>query len=185
MAETLSYPQSPPWFHPQTDQMSPLTITKLKCSNQRKKHGSWGRKNIRSAQKRRNYDRHSRKPTFQVGGRVFLYTPLAKSGPGYKFALPHKGPYRVIEISENVACIQLIGQPGTDILRIAVDRLRHCPNECRRDDESHDIHTNHTETVNPLPQKPDSVPLPTDAGEPRTSPWHNRLRKLAVDKTQC
>ena len=81
------------------------------------------RKNVKVAQRRqkKSYDRHSQQPTFQVGGRVFLYTPSAKSGPRYKFALPHKGPFRVLDISDNVACIQLIEKPGTDPLRVAIN----------------------------------------------------------------
>ena len=51
----------------------------------------FARKNIASSQKKqkRNYDRRSRKPTFEVGGRVFLYTPSAKSGPGYYHTKDH------------------------------------------------------------------------------------------------
>ena len=56
------------------------------------------RENIKKAQRRQKmyYDRQTRKPTFHVGDRVFLFTPSAKSGSAYKFALPNKGPYRVV-----------------------------------------------------------------------------------------
>lgn len=113
---------------------SDISIDDYKSEVLRSMQEAWelARKNIRIAQKKqkKNYDRHSRQPTFQVGGRVFLYIPSAKSGPGYKFALPHKGPYRILDISNNVACIQLIEKPGADPLRVAIDRLRHCPKEC-------------------------------------------------------
>ena len=48
------------------------------------------RENIKKAQRRQKmyYDRQTRKPTFHVGDRVFLFTPSAKSGSAYKFALP-------------------------------------------------------------------------------------------------
>ena len=89
------------------------------------------RKNIKKAQKRqkKSYDCHTRHPTFRVGDRVFVYVPSAKLGKAYKFALPYKGPYRVQDIADNVACLQLIEQPDSDLIRISISRLRHCPAE--------------------------------------------------------
>ena len=95
------------------------------------------KKKIKTSQKKQKfyYDRRTRIPTFRLGGRVlFLHTPSAKSGPAYKFGLPYKGPYRVTDISENVACVQLISRPNSDVLRVSISRLRYCPAECSPDD---------------------------------------------------
>ena len=75
------------------------------------------------------YDRQTRKPTFHVGDRVFIFAPSAKSGSAYKFALPNKGLYRVVEISDNVAWLRLISRPNSDTIRVSINRLRHCPAE--------------------------------------------------------
>ena len=111
------------------------------------------RKNIGSEQKKqkRNCDRRSRKPTFQVRGRVFLYSPqpnLDQDTSLLYHTKEHNGTLKFQKM------LHAIGQSGPDILRVAVDRLRDCPDECRPDYESHDIHTNHTEAVDPLPQGP-------------------------------
>ena len=83
------------------------------------------RENIRKSQKKqkRHYDQYAHEPTFRVGEQVFLYVPSAKSGPAYKFALPYKGPYRVLQVCDGVADVKQIDHPGADVLHGAVSRL--------------------------------------------------------------
>ena len=83
------------------------------------------RQNITKTQKKEKhfYDRHTRKPTYRVGQRVFVYTPSARSGPAYKFALPYKGPVRLLRLQDNVADVQPVDLPTSDILRVSQSRL--------------------------------------------------------------
>ena len=89
------------------------------------------RGNIKKAQKRQKlfYDWRSQTPTFRVGDRVFLHVPSDRSGQAYKFALPFKGPYRITEVTDNVADIILIGSHAVEPLRVSISRLHHCPEE--------------------------------------------------------
>ena len=103
---------------------------------------------------------------------MFLYTPSAKSGPGYKFALPHKGPYQVLEIYDNVACIQPIGQPSTDRLRVAIERLWHCLKECLPDKEPTETNPTEDDTT---PAGTSSLPEAAEHDQP--NPWRDRLRR--------
>lgn len=136
------------------------------------------RKNIKKAQKRqkKNYDRHARQPTYQVGDRVFVYVPSAKSGKAYKFALPYKGPYCVLDISDNVACLQLVDQPKSDTIRVAISRLRHCPNQCLPTEQAEDPQ-DIAEAVNQPNDNDDGSPTTTTAETSTEMPWKNRLRQ--------
>ena len=89
------------------------------------------RKSIQNSQKKQkqNYDKRARANVFRVGERVFLYKPAAKSGKAYKFARPYYGPYRIVEITTNDAEICPIDKPNKEPIFVALDRLRHCPEE--------------------------------------------------------
>ena len=138
------------------------------------------RKNIKKVQKRqKNYDRHARQPTYQVGDRVFVYVPSAKSGKAYKFALPYKGPYCVLDISDNVACLQLVDQPKSDTIHVAISLLRHCPTQCLPTKQAEDPQ-NIAEAVNQPNENEDGSPTTnhsTTAEMSTEMPWKNRLRQ--------
>ena len=53
------------------------------------------RDNIKKAQQyqKKQYNRKTRLPRFEVGDRVFVYMPAAKSCKAYKFARPFHDPY--------------------------------------------------------------------------------------------
>jgi hypothetical protein len=141
--------------------MMPATRAHIDVSNYKEEvlqrmQEAWklARKSIKAAQRRQKiyYDRHTREPTFRPGDRVFLYTSSAKAGPAYKFALPYKEPYRVIEVNENVACLQLISHPSSDVIRVSISRLRHCPVECLQEQlPAAQLNENTTENTAPEP----------------------------------
>ena len=89
------------------------------------------KKNIKTAQKCQKslYDRKARPPKFLTCDRVFLYKPAEKSGEGRKLARPCHGPYWVTEMNANNAQIRRVDQPEQDLLLVATDRLRRCPDE--------------------------------------------------------
>ena len=95
--------------------------------------GAWSlaRQQVQKAQRqqKRFYDRGSRKPTFCVGDRVFVYMPVAKTGKAYKFARLYYGPYRVLEVTASDARVARVDRPQGTPLFVAIDRLRHCPAE--------------------------------------------------------
>jgi hypothetical protein len=135
------------------------------------------KENIKKAQKKQktNYDRHSREPTFGVGDRVFLHAPSARSGPAYKFSLPYKGPYRVVDMADNVASLQLIGQSESEAVRVAISRSRHCPKECLpQHSEEQPEHSEENAEVNLTP-----VNSETPIRSPSTPPelWTTCLRR--------
>ena len=86
---------------------------------------------VRKAQdkQKRLYDQHAAEPSFQVGDRVFLYEPAAKSSKAHKFARPYGGPYRIVCLYQNGAEIRPVDKPQRATIRVALNRLRQCPTE--------------------------------------------------------
>ena len=86
---------------------------------------------IKNAQRRQKHqhDKRARDPKVCEGDRVFLYTPAERTGKAYKFARPFKGPYRVKSVIGNGVELLSIGKPNTTPLRVALNRIRHCPME--------------------------------------------------------
>ena len=158
------------------------------------------RENIRKSQKKqkRYYDRRAREPTFRIGEQVFLYVPSAKSGPAYKFALPYKGPYRVLKICDGVADVRQVDNPNADVLRVAISRLRHCPTEiCSPNELNHENHEQSPGKESTPSEEPESVSKLSsqqskqEHGKPlekskviSKNVWHGRLRsqKKAEDE---
>ena len=166
--------------------LEPLGRTLVNIANYREKvlrnmRMAWdlAKENIKKAQKKQksNYDRHSREPTFRVGDRMFLHTPSARLGPAYKFSLPYKGPYRLVDMADNVASLQLIGQSESEAVRVAISRLRHCPKEClpqQNVTEEPPEHSEENAEVNLTPMNSE-----TSIRSPSTPPelWTTRLRR--------
>ena len=88
-------------------------------------------RNLRKAQKRQKYhhDQHARDSTLRVGERVFVHTPTLKKGPAYKLASPFKGPYRVVATHDNGVEIVPVANPRSPPIRVALNRVRRCPDE--------------------------------------------------------
>lgn len=149
------------------------------------------RQNVEKAQKRQKkyYDRHAREVTYKVGQRVFLYTPSAKSGQSYKFALPYKGPFRILGVKDNVAEIQNIDQPTAEVLRVALSRLRHCPKEIEMGRQNELDSTEAQRNSRPLePPANNSPSAEVSTGDLPTSStnnnlWGHRLRRRQSTKS--
>ena len=75
------------------------------------------------------HDRHSRMTSCRVGDRVFVLMPAAKAGKAHKFARPFHGPYRVLEVTTNNARAVPVGKPQDAPIFVALERIRHCPEE--------------------------------------------------------
>lgn len=111
--------------------------------------------NVRKAQQKqkRHHDRRAKEPKLRKGDRVFVYMPAAKRGKAHKFARPFSGPYRVVELFNNGAEVNLIAKPKTANIRVAFNRIRRCPNEipdCQNLDGSEP-----DDSAHPDPEEPD------------------------------
>ena len=78
---------------------------------------------------KRSFDKKASGVKYQAGDRVYLYRPSKASGPLRKLAMPYEGPYRVMEISSAGAVIAREGKDGARPIRVAIERLRRCPEE--------------------------------------------------------
>ena len=89
------------------------------------------KRNIKKAQKqqKKTYDQRARPPNFTVGERVFLFKPAERTGEKRKLARAYHGPYRVIKLTSNNAHIRRVDKPEDDLLLVALDRLKRCPDE--------------------------------------------------------
>ena len=89
------------------------------------------RRNVEQAQQKQKkfFDWRARDPGFRVGDRAFLYVPSEKSGQAYKFAKPYRGQYQIVGLYENGADLRLVSQSGDQTIRVALSRLRRCPEE--------------------------------------------------------
>ena len=61
-----------------------------------------------------------------------------KTGKAYKFACPYVGPYRVLELYNNGASVKLISKPNDSPIRVALNRVRLCPDEIKDLEEDGD-----------------------------------------------
>ena len=94
---------------------------------------SWdcARNHIKIAQKRQKqqHDQHAKDPGFKVGERVFVYMPAAGQGEAYKLAKKFQGPFRILAIYDKGLELANINRPGSKYIRVALNRLRRCPEE--------------------------------------------------------
>ena len=60
---------------------------------------------------------------------MLLFKPAEKSGQARKFARPFHGPYRVVEVDSNTAKIRRVDQPDEELILVALESLRPCPEE--------------------------------------------------------
>ncbi len=60
-------------------------------------------------------------------GLVFM--PAAKAAKAYKFTRPFYGPYRVATVYDTGLEVRPVDRPQENPIRIAFDRVRHCPEE--------------------------------------------------------
>ena len=84
---------------------------------------------IKKAQQhqKQQYDRKMRLPRCEVGDRVFVYMPAAKSCNAYKFARPfHAGPYRIVEQNETGVAVWPVDHPQVEPIRVAYNWIRCC-----------------------------------------------------------
>ena len=135
-------------------------------------------------QQKRFYDRRSRKPTFRVGDRVFLYMPAAKTGQAYKFARPYHGPYRVLEVVGCDASVVHVDQPQDTPLFVAIDRLRHCPDKISPGATWPPLPTSKRGRSKATPPEPEPDDLSADGQPEEQSEWTGRGR-LEVRRGTC
>ena len=124
-----------------------------------------------------------------VGDVVYVFMPARKTGEERKLSSPHDGPYRVTEIWSTGAEVMRLGRRKSKPMRIALDRLRKCPEElvaaaglsntvCQSDPDS----VAHTSGDGPAPTTMSSNAMrstgPPTSGdqELRPMPWRGRLR---------
>ena len=59
--------------------------------------------------------------------------PASKTGPFRKLSRPYKGPYWVVDTYPNGAEVHPIGKSRAEVIRVALERLRRCPEEIPQD----------------------------------------------------
>ena len=94
---------------------------------------AWDRaqKSLLKAQKqqKKQHDKAAKNSDFLVGDRVFVCMPAMKTGQLRKLSRPYKGPYRVISTYPNGVKVHPINQPRAEAIRVALNRVRRCPEE--------------------------------------------------------
>ena len=87
------------------------------------------RQSIKKAQGKQkiHHDKTARNAELKVGDRVFVFMPAMKTGPAYKLARSYKGPYRIMQLYPNGAELLLIDKPCSPLIRVALNRVRRCP----------------------------------------------------------
>ena len=55
--------------------------------------------------------------------------PSSRTGELRKLAGPFHGPYRIISLDTNTAHVRRVDQPQDELILVAIDRLRRCPDE--------------------------------------------------------
>jgi len=136
---------------------------------------SLARTHIKKAQKQQKlaYDQHARAPKFSV----FLLKPAEKTGEGRKLARAYHGTYRVVKLADNNAHIRRVDKPESDLLLVALDCLRRCPDEFLDNqfwppDKPKEMLTQTKSREQVKPSKADLSPPPVQEGL-----WTGRLRK--------
>ena len=111
----------------------PVSVSDYKSDLQLRLTTAWelARTNINRAQKaqKKLHDKRAKEPPIQVGDRVYVYMPMKKLGKAHKFALPFEGPYRVLALYPNGVDLQSIEKPKSRQIRVALNRVRLCPDE--------------------------------------------------------
>ena len=162
------------------------------------------RQSIKKAQGKQkiHHDKTARNAEFKVGDRVFAFMPAMKTGPAYKLARPYKGPYRVMQLYPNGAELLLIDKPRSPPIRVALNRVRRCPEPvaCNNPSPATDMAAadphgpqTATTTTTENPAIPSPATVETDPGsqahknltnpDPDTTvgPWSNRLRSRTTN----
>jgi len=87
------------------------------------------RSSITRAQKwqKRQYDKRARPAKYHVGNRVMVFMPRETQGKQRKLALPHHGPYRVLELNSSCATVRPVDHPEAEPIKVNLDRLSQCP----------------------------------------------------------
>lgn len=84
---------------------------------------------VSQGRQKRFHDQKSKDPKISVGDKVMVYFPSERLGKAYKFSRPFRGPYQVDKIFPNGAKVTSLGGNKTQTIRVALDRVRHCPSE--------------------------------------------------------
>ena len=53
--------------------------------------------------------------------------PHESQGKQWKLALPHHGPYQVVELTSNIVTVRLVDQPDEQGIVVNRDRVTKCP----------------------------------------------------------
>ena len=149
--------------------------------------------NVRKAQQKqkKQHDRRAKGHEFRLGDQVFVYMPAAKRAKAYKFAKPFAGPYRIVDVYNNGAEVQLISRPQSESIRVAFNHIRRCPNEIPGSDGTAkpastgmpggptlDTEVEATSTVKPQSRAPPQLEKNDTEQNRREVPgaWRDRLR---------
>ena len=89
-------------------------------------------------QQKQQYDKSANDFKFSIGDRVFVCMPALKTGHRRKLACPFEGPYRVVSVYPKGVEVRLVEKLRSQPIRVALNRVRHCPEQVREQKESGD-----------------------------------------------
>lgn len=75
------------------------------------------------------YDKRAREPKLKVGDRVMVFMPSEVKGKKRKLALPHQGPYRILDITTTGASVRPVDCPKQQPIFVNLSRVTKCPKE--------------------------------------------------------
>ena len=86
---------------------------------------------IAAAQKKqkKQFDQKAKDVKYVPGDRVMVYMPHEDTGKLRKLALPHHGPYRVLEVLPNGLSLRPVDRPEEQPILVNRDRVTKCPTE--------------------------------------------------------
>ena len=89
------------------------------------------RSNIAKSQKKQKhqYDKKSRPMKYKIGDRVMVYMPHEMQGKSRKLALPHHGPYRIVDLTPSCVTVRPVDNPQAKSIVVNQDRISRCHEE--------------------------------------------------------
>ena len=168
--------------HPKTRYQVDLDDYKTELVGSLSQAWELARAQVKKAQQKQKkyYDLHAKETRIQQGDRVFVYMPSEKKkkGKAHKFARPFHGPYRVLELTTNDAKVVPVNKPHSTPIFVALDRVRHCPDELPPDEywpSRRPVPEHSADTVADSTSDEENVESPLQDTTP-TQVWKGRLR---------
>ena len=84
---------------------------------------------IAQKKQKKQFDRKTKGMKYVPGDRIMVYMPHEDTGKKRKLALPHYGPYRILEVLPNGLSLRPVDRPDEQRILVNQDRVSKCPAE--------------------------------------------------------